>query len=55
MKAYQQSRQHGVVTPGGCTSYLFETLTDKCPLTDSMLVDDFIESFKHRAYRSVIV
>ena len=53
MKAYQQSRQRGAAIPKGSTSYLFETMAGKCPLTDSMLVDDLIETFKHRASRLV--
>jgi len=53
VKAYQQSRQPGAANHPGSTSYLFETLADKCPLTSSMSVDDLIETFKHRASRLV--
>jgi len=56
VKAYRQARQHGAaVAKGTSTSYLFETVTDECPLTDSMSVDDLIETFRHRAARSVFV
>ena len=51
MKAYQQSRHHAVSIPKGSTSYLFESLAGKCPLTNLMSVNDLIETFKHRAFR----
>lgn len=34
---------------GSSTSYLFEPLADRCPLTSAVTVDDLIETFKHRA------
>ena len=56
VKAYQQSQRHrGVTIPKGSTSYLFETLAGKCPLSNLMLVDDLIETFKHRASRSFLL
>jgi len=54
VKAYQQSRQPGAASVGGSTSYFFETLTHRCPLTSSVSVDDLIETFKHRASRLVL-
>lgn len=55
MKAYQQSRHCRAAIPKGSTSYLFESLSDKCPLTDLMLMDDLIETFKHRASRFLFI
>jgi len=53
VKVYWQSRQRGAAIPKGNTSYLFESQTSKCPLTHSMLVDNLIKTFKHRACRLV--
>jgi len=50
VKAYQQSQQQGAIASmGSSTSYLFEPLADRCPLTSAVTVDDLIETFKHRA------